>query len=167
MNPEHHRQLARLLRRSGRIDVQVQAILIRTGVEKQIVLPNMALLATRAELRRIAHSLPCHRPLRRLPAQFANGRRGVGQTKKSHLRTTLDPLACRLTLRGLYRRLRNSSQHQAAMPQHATSHCTDNERASLLHFKSSSRRVLFAPTIAQNPGGRLKTSEVMIPGQNE
>src|SRR5438045_4118865 len=64
MNPEHQRQLARLLRRSGRIDVQVQAILIRTGVVKQIVLPDMPLLATGAELCRIAHALPRRRRLR-------------------------------------------------------------------------------------------------------
>src|SRR4051794_6025088 len=82
MNPEHHRQVARLLRRDGRIDVQVQAILIRTGVEKQIVLPDMPLLATGAELCRIAHALPRRGRLRSLPAQFANGRRRVGQTKK-------------------------------------------------------------------------------------
>ena len=82
MNPDHDGQLACRFGVRERIHIQIETIFAWSGIEKEIIAPNLPLRATMRELRCVAHILPRGGRRGRLPAKIAHRRRSVGQPEK-------------------------------------------------------------------------------------
>ena len=95
VDPHHHRQLRRRPRRTRRVDVQEEAVLIRALLAEE---PG-GLRARRAEGRRVQHLPPARVRLWRLPAELAD-RRGRVRDAQELLHVVRDDAAdepaCRL-----------------------------------------------------------------------
>jgi hypothetical protein len=88
VDPNHYRQL-RTRRLCGNPYIQGQAIFAAGGIAKSHVAENIALQAVRAEVCGLADAGPFRGSHRRLPAQIADWRHGVRNSKERSDRTVL------------------------------------------------------------------------------
>jgi hypothetical protein len=100
VNPEHDGELAVVLGRGGRVDVEVEAIFAFAAILKDHVVEDAALHAVGAELGGVALASPLGGRLRGFPAQVADGRRGVRQGQPCEDLAVVDGFAVNFSVSG-------------------------------------------------------------------